>query len=47
MGHQLFYPQLNFDTFKDGPARKKLDNKKLYGQSKFVSRASLICNSPD
>ncbi|KAJ7321631.1 NAD-P-binding protein [Mycena albidolilacea] len=35
MGHQLFYPQLNFDTFKDGAARKKLDNKKLYGQSKF------------
>lgn len=35
MGHQLFFPQLDFDTFKDGPARKKLDEKKLYGQSKF------------
>jgi len=35
MGHQVLNPSLDFDTFKDGPARKKLDNKKLYGQSKF------------
>jgi retinol dehydrogenase-12 len=38
MGHQLM-PGLNFNTFKDGPARKKLDPKKLYGQSKFVRLA--------
>ncbi|KAJ7750441.1 NAD-P-binding protein [Mycena maculata] len=35
MGHMVFNPSLDFDTFKDGPARKKLDEKKLYGQSKF------------
>ncbi|KAJ7485599.1 NAD-P-binding protein [Mycena latifolia] len=36
MGHQLM-PGLDFSTFKDGPARKKLDEKKLYGQSKFAN----------
>ncbi|KAJ6490453.1 NAD-P-binding protein [Mycena vulgaris] len=36
MGHMLM-PGLDFDTFKDGPARKKSDPKKLYGQSKFAN----------
>lgn len=27
---------LNFNTFKDGPARKKMSPENLYGQSKFV-----------
>ncbi|KAJ7449545.1 NAD-P-binding protein [Mycena latifolia] len=36
MGHQLM-PGLDFSTFKDGPARKKLGEKKLYGQSKFAN----------
>ncbi|KAJ7473533.1 NAD-P-binding protein [Mycena latifolia] len=35
VGHQLM-PGLDFDTFKDGPRRKKLNAQKLYGQNKFV-----------
>ncbi|KAJ7621215.1 NAD-P-binding protein [Roridomyces roridus] len=35
MGHQLLYPNLSFETFKDSPERRKLGDKKLYGQSKF------------
>ncbi|KAJ6618474.1 NAD-P-binding protein [Mycena sp. CBHHK59/15] len=36
MGHQVM-PGLDFSTFKDGPARKKLNEKELYGQSKFAN----------
>ncbi|KAJ7641841.1 hypothetical protein FB45DRAFT_1054248 [Roridomyces roridus] len=35
MGHMLFFPNLDFDTFKDGPKRLTMDPQKLYGQSKF------------
>lgn len=28
--------KLKYDTFKDGPARRKLSRQTLYGQSKFV-----------
>ena len=31
-----YFYTLNFDTFKDGPARKKLGTQRLYAQSKFV-----------
>ncbi len=33
--HEFF--ALDFNTFKDGPARKKLGAQNLYAQSKFVS----------
>ncbi|KAJ4470215.1 NAD(P)-binding protein [Lentinula aciculospora] len=29
-----FYPKMNFNSFKDGPARTKMSNMQLYGQSK-------------
>jgi retinol dehydrogenase-12 len=42
IAHQIF-PGLDFGTFKDGPARKDLGEKTLYGQSKFVR---LVCPIP-
>lgn len=35
-GHELF--TLDFNTFKESPARMKLGTQKLYQQSKFVSK---------
>jgi len=32
----VHYQTLNFNTFKDGPARKKMSPELLYAQSKFV-----------
>lgn len=31
------FPQIDFNTLKDSPARRKLSPELLYGQSKFVS----------
>ena len=39
---QEFASQLKWDTFSDGPARKKLGTQRMYVQSKFVSRL-FIC----
>ncbi len=36
MGH-TFVSGLDFDTFRDGPKRKKMGTRPLYSQSKFVS----------
>ena len=35
-GSSLVGPGLEFDTFKDGPNRRRKGNLWLYGQSKFV-----------
>lgn len=32
-----FFSRLDFHSFKDGPARRKLNSVNLYSQSKFVS----------
>lgn len=32
-----YFYTLNFDTFKDSPARKKMSTQDLYFQTKFVS----------
>ena len=37
-----YFTTLHWDTFKDGPERKKLGTQMLYAQSKFVSRLRRI-----
>lgn len=35
-----FTSKFRYDTFRDGPERRKLSSAQLYAQSKFVSAAS-------
>jgi retinol dehydrogenase-12 len=44
MGH-MHVPNIKWETLKDGPARRKLTNMQLYGQSKLVSFLHLFCGS--
>jgi retinol dehydrogenase 12 len=41
VGH-MFTCELDFETFKDGPKRKKMGTESLYFQSKFVSAPLLL-----
>ena len=44
-----WFSRLNFNTFKDSPARRKMNTWVRYGQSKTVSLAIVVSNalSPD
>lgn len=37
-----YFQTINWDTFTDGPARRKLGIQALYCQSKFVSLALMV-----
>ena len=44
---QEFASELKWDTFSDGPARKKLGTQGMYIQSKFVSSSFVYLKDPN